>query len=226
MPAKHDADPRLTISHLLIWSTASAVFLATYRATIPATVDGMTGGSLFVFGVHSIYAGFCLTGLWHVVRGMVRRSRRVIEPGTWVLCSSSCSVLAVMGVLVIQTWATLQPFALLVLYAAMAFGWTVPLLSRRLAARWKMLFIPMVVTYLAFLVAYAQLVLPRRGRSGLLDYLLYVRIAEAAFVVLLTTGLAWFDHRRKIRYSVFHWGGLLCLWLQFLVLPVLQWLIR
>jgi hypothetical protein len=210
---------RLSIWHLMGWSACAAALLAILRAD-PAVRQGLVRGqswNLAIACAYVAYVSFCWLGLVQILNTYVRgRSEGDLEPGTWIL--GALAVVHIYGLLLI-----LGPLSeylsnrsgLLVMAPALA--WAFPLISRRLANRWKLLFVGMLVVPLVTLVHHVYIEGYRGeavGQPLLMNAATWIR---AGITFTLTVALVGYDARQGIRYGWFHGGGLVCLWIHTIV---------
>jgi hypothetical protein len=199
--------PRLSIAHLLLWTTACALFFAAVKALAKVPPGGL--GTVLValdgFGVGAAWAGLCV-----FVSRRLRGAGWPIEPGEWLLALFGMR-LAVETLLKLTMSGQFHslPSVLDALTSCLA---VVPVFSRVLPAPWKVVFYLLTGIYglpLVHLCLEAWLHWPHGALGGLADQIVAGQTLLFGLVVLPAV---WRDWRTGRRWSWLHWTGLALVW--------------
>jgi hypothetical protein len=201
-------EPRLGISHVMVWIACCAVYMGAARFTWADAMRQNNGGFLPVsIALHSLSSGAFLAGVFLFI---VRRCRGLsfpIQPGEWLLTVLGLKIGVSLASGVLVHLVTDLPFAGQN-YARMATCWlfVIPVVFAGAPRRWRAFFWAVLITdivlelqiSLALIGTFQSSVF--RGAIGLLP----------AAVLLVAV---WLDLRRDPRRPWTHWSGVLAyLW--------------
>lgn len=200
---------RPSLGHLILWVSCCAVFFGLSRSFAFDLKNPLDVVLLSSLG--AVY-GACWAGCLTVIYRYVFTSRPEIAPGEWLLF---CLGL----IMAVEVLLSQLPEDLVIRKPALSLAFTCailipPTLSRRLAGRWKVLFVLFVLAYAAPLsLALAQSL----ALTDAPNVLVVMQRARPYLILIALAVMVFLDTRTSQKQVWSHWLGIACttIWLLF-----------
>jgi hypothetical protein len=207
-PSRSSA-PRLSVGHILLWIAGAAAAMAAVRRLSPVEPGAL--GLLLVSG-YAAGCGAAWTGLCLWIARSLRGETWPVEPGHWLLVALGARLALELAIRLGAPRAFAAPQA--VLDAATCCAFALPLLSRSLAALWKVCF-----ALLCFVTSWPLMIIvlenfwfalaPPLAASGV-----WIEHQRPWLVALVALVFAFADWRASRSRTWLHWTGFgVALWL-------------
>lgn len=202
----HQLAKRPGIGHLILWMSCCAILFALSRSFLPERPAGLVG--ILLLSLLAAIYGACWAGCLVVVYRCLRSARPQIEPGEWLLfCLGLILAVEVVTKLLPDQFIIQKPSLQL---AADCGVLVIPTLSRRLATRWKLLFVGFVLSYALPLCIVLGETLGLWPSIQLADPLSIIRQMRPYILSAMLAAVVILDAREKHCYSWSHWLGVAC----------------
>ncbi len=198
--------PRLGLSHLFLWMTCCAIYLAAV-GEMSKQEPGVIG--LAIVSMTAVGYGVALAGLLIFLSRRIRRVRWPIEPGEWLLTALGGKLISELAM---HRWlvpdyvrspggvAAAITCCLLVL----------PILSRHVAKPWKAYFCLVLLFFVKPLIDYCLVLLDLHANlaspisAAVAEWIQY----RWLILPLLAAIVCVYDHRHRLLRGWLHWAGL------------------